>query len=466
MEPPSDKPDSTNHKLYGTTVYVANMSEDVWPFISNINDAKAKENEIEENAYLADRDLFALAGEERIVMLSPKPVSQEFINYFVSLFGTKHIEILVPKIHSGKICEDAMADENIMKMLVTIANSSKKLTFLAYTTSHSYLELIKALREKGLAIYTPESPDDDSTWTVNFFGSKSGIRQLAQGGRVFEPDLRMPEGYICSGINDAAKIAAKKYIKEDGVVIKTNKGHSGYGVLIFRPGDLPFAYDEVEAKILEILSKDTYWDIFPIIVESLINVNNSIGGGFPNVEFKIQKSGEINLLYYCGLRVTKEGVFKGIEIGDDIFSERVAAQIIDTGFYIGERYAQTGYRGYYDVDFAVGKNGVIYVNESNTRRTGGTHVYHTAVELIGRDFMYDCYTLSNNSYAIPENKKYTFSTLLEKLGSVLYNKKSKEGLVIVSENLLRQNKLAYVIFGRNENRALDIEYKMEQLLEE
>jgi hypothetical protein len=69
-------------------------------------------------------------------------------------------------------------------------------------------------------------------------------------------------------------------------------------------------------------------------------------------------------------------------------------------------------------------------------------------------------------YAIPENKKYTFSTLLEKLGSVLYNKKTKEGLVIVSENLLRQNKLAYVIFGRNENRALDIEYKMEQLLEE
>lgn len=466
MEPPPDKPDSTNHKLYGTTVFVSNLSEDVWPFISNITDPKAREYEIEENAFLVDRDLFSLAQEDRIVLLSPKPISKEFISYFVSLFGIKHIEILVPKNHSGKICEDAMADENIMKMLVAIANSSKKLTFLAYTTSHSFLELIKALREKGLAIYTPESPDDDSTWTVNFFGSKSGIRQLAQGGRVFEPDLRMPEGYICSGINDAAKIAAKKYLKEDGVVIKTYKGHSGLGVLIFRPGDLPFSYDETEAKILEFLSRDAYWDKFPIVIESLINVNTAIGGGFPNAEFKIQKSGEINLLYYCGLRVTKEGVFKGIEIGDDIFSERVAAQIIDTGFYIGERYAQAGYRGYYDVDFAVGKNGIIYVNESNVRRTGGTHVYHIAVELMGRDFMYDCYTLSNNGYALPEQKGYTFSEILQTLKPILFNKKAKEGIIIVSENLLRQNKLAYVIFGRNENRALDIEYKMEQLLEE
>ena len=39
------------------TVYIANMSEDVWPFISSISDKKMFEFEIEDNAHLGDRDI-------------------------------------------------------------------------------------------------------------------------------------------------------------------------------------------------------------------------------------------------------------------------------------------------------------------------------------------------------------------------------------------------------------------------
>lgn len=67
-----------------------------------------------------------------------------------------------------------------------------------------------------------------------FYGSKSGIRQLAQQSRAVEPDLMMPDGIIASGVIDASRIAANKYIKERGVVLKTNKGHAGVGVLLFK----------------------------------------------------------------------------------------------------------------------------------------------------------------------------------------------------------------------------------------
>jgi len=136
--------------------------------------------------------------------------------------------------------------------------------------------------------------------------------------------------------------------------------------------------------------------------------------------------------------------------------------MIDTGFYIGEKYSQTGYRGYFDLDFIVARNGKVYVNESNVRRTGGTHVFETAKELFGKDFMYDVFVLSDN--VLPLKKKYSFGELLKLFKPILFSRKSKEGLVVVSENLLTQNKLAYIIFGRNKKRALETEEKMKNLL--
>jgi len=460
----SDSEEPLGSKSFGPTVFISNLSEDVWPFIENISNLKARNTEIEENANLADRDLFSLARQERIVLITPKPVSGEFLNYYKDLFGKRQIEVLVPQNHSGKICEDILKDQRVMDALITIANSYRRLTLITYSTSPYFLELVRVLRAKGLTIYTPESPEEIDGWTVNFFGSKSGIRQLFQNGRAEEPDLIMPPGYICFGIEDAAKIASKIYLKEKGVVIKTNKGHCGLGVLIFRPGDLVLDYPDCKKQIYDLLDKEDYWDKFPIVVEEFINVNSSAPAAFPNVEFKILKSGQVEFLYSCSMRVTKDGVFRGIEINDDVISDRIEAQIIDTGFYIGEQYAKNGYRGYFEIDFIKDKNNKVYASESNVRRTGGTHVYETAVELFDKDFMYDVYVLSQNTYPLPEGKKFIFGQVKELLTPILYNKKTKEGLVIISENLLVQNKLAYIIFARNKKRAEELENQMKSYI--
>lgn len=446
-------------------VYIFNLSEDVWPFISAISDPGAKRFEIEENANLTDRDLFSIAEENEAIFVSPKPIDELFLAYYTSVFGSRKLTILVPKNHTGIICEDILRDRDVFEVLVTTANSVRKLTLTSYTSSLQLFELAKELRSRGIIVSMPESPEEEDAWTVNFYGSKSGIRQMAQKSGAVEPDFRVGDGLICVSSFDAAKIAANKYVKEDGVVIKTNKGHSGAGVLIFRPGDLPGEYHACEKKILETLQKDKYWDMFPIVIEDLINVNSAIGRGFPNVEFKIAKNGKIEFLYYCGLRVTKDGVFKGIEMHEDVISERVAARIIDTGFFIGEQYSAAGYRGYFDVDFVAAKNGQIYVTESNARRTGGTHVYKTALELIGKDFMTDSYVLSDNNFKLPHDGKPAFREIISILTPVLYNKMIKEGVVIVSSNLLNQGTLAYIIFGKNKKRSMEIEMQMEALLQ-
>lgn len=452
-------------KLPAHTVYIFNMSEDVWPFISAMSNKKHRINEIQENVYLADLRLFLFSNEDdHLFFICPHGVSEEFYLYFKELFGLKHITVVPMPIHTGAICDDILHDESVMKKLVEIANSTRRLTITSYATTPEFLRLMRDLRSRGLTIYTPEAPEEEDGWTVNFYGSKSGIRQLAQQSQNAEPDFQMADGLICVGTEDAAKIAAKRYIKENGVVIKTNKGHSGMGVLIFRPGDLPSDYLSCEQKIFEILEKQAYWSKFPIIIEDFIQIQTSVGGGCPNVEFKILKNGRVEFLYYCGMRMTPEGVFQGVEIHNEVVSDRVAAQMVDTGFFIGEQYAAAGYRGYYDVDFVAGKNGRLYVTESNVRTTGGTFVYTTALKLFGKDFMYTTYILSNNSYDISYLKPSSFREMYERLEPVLFNKTTREGIIIVSENLLKIGHLAYIIFGNTKKRAYELEASMESLL--
>ena len=451
-------------RLPRTLVYIFNMSEDVWPFITSIQNRKKRSAEIEDNAILSERDLFLFSGEDNVLYIAPHGISDAFLSYFTRLTGIKNFRVVVPKHHSGVICEDIASDRHVMDAILEAANSSRRLTMTSYATSLQFLHLADSLRDQGITVSTPDAPDEEDAWTVNFFGSKSGIRQLAQQSSRTEPDFRMPDGIICSGVPDAARIAANRFVKERGVVLKINKGHSGFGVLLFRPGDLPETYRDCEAAIRIKLSEEKYWDTFPIVIERFIEENPAIGGGFPNVEFRVGKTGKVEFLYYCGMRVARDGSFKGIEIHTDVVSNRIATQMIDTGYFVGEQYAQYGYCGYYDVDFVAARNGELYVTESNVRRTGGTFVYMTALRWFGKNFMDTVYTLSNNAFRLPEDRKQTFTDITQKLSPVLFNKKSKEGLVVVSEQYLALNRFSYIIFGKTERRALAIETEMESLL--
>lgn len=451
-------------KISNNTVYIFNMSEDVWSFIAAFSDKEAQRREIEENADLGDRDLFSFCDEENMIFILPHAMDVEFLEYYVQLFGKKNFQFLVPSKHSGIICEDILHDEVIIDSLIKAANGLKRLTIKSYTTSQEFINLISFLRSKGLTVFTPDSPEEEDAWTVNFYGSKSGIRQLSQQSRATEPDFIMPDGIVVSGIIDASRIAANKYIKEHGVVIKTNKGHSGAGILIIREGELPQEFTACQKKILSLLKKDDYWRLFPIIIESFISINYSIGGGSPSVEYRIQKNGHVEFLFSGGMRVTKDGVFRGMEINNELISDQLTARMVDTGFYIAEQYRANGYRGYFDVDFVAAKNGQLYVTESNVRRTGGTHVYSVAEKLFGKDFMYLTYILSNNSYELAQDRQYIFSEVIDTLRPILFDKQSREGIVIISENLLSYHKLAYIIFGKNKKRAYEIESQMEQLL--
>src|SRR3989344_2161970 len=446
------------------TIYISNMSEDVWPFISAMSSPYDREVEIQENAKLSEHDLFSFIGIDNLLMIVPRYPDKIYLKYFRDNFAGKNFNILSTQVHTGEICKDILKDKEIMDEIKKISHCYENVHLISYCCSTQFLELSKLLNKTIPNIILSESPEFSDSWTVDFYGSKSGIRQLSQMHGAHEPDFRMAEGLISVGIANSVKIAANMYTKNGGIVVKTNKGHSGAGVLIFRPRDLPPDFASCEKAIYPYLDKERYWRQFPIILEKYIEPYHPIGGGYPNVEFRIHKNGKIEFLYYCACRLTDQGVFKGIIIHNDVLSDKVAAQIVDTGFFIGEQYAKQGYRGYFDVDFIAGKNGELYVSESNTRRTGGTHVYYTARKLFGKDFMYETYAISNNTQKTPKSLTLGSEDLFTLLAPILFTKKRMEGIVITGTSLLDQKAFGYIIFAKNKTRALTIERRMSELL--
>lgn len=454
-----------NNKKNIPTIYISNMSEDVWPFIQTMSSLYERESEIVENVGLAEHDLFSFSGKNNVFLVMPARISRLYNDYFNNLTGSEKIRLLSPKIHTGEICRDILSDKTLLEEIVRISKKHKIINLISYTVSPQFLNLIRFLKSQKININTPESPLESDSWVVDFYGSKSGIRQLADKFQKEEPDFKMSPGLISINIENTAKMAAKMFIKEKGIVIKTNKGHSGAGLLIFKEGDLSANYADCVDEILKYFRKEKYWNSFPIIVEKYIEAAQTIAGGYPNVEFKINKNGRVEFLYYCAVRLTDKGVFKGIEINNKVLSDQDAAEVIDIGFFLGSKLASLGYRGYFDIDFIAGKNGEIYVTESNVRRTGGTHVYYLAKLLFGPDFIYQTYTLSNNIFPIKSRETYEEKKLFEILKPVLFDKRTKEGLVITGTRLLNQNAFGEIIFARNKTRALKLEEKAIELLE-
>ena len=444
-------------------IYIYNVVEDEWSFFSSVQPIEKRYELINDCNLSSECYLFANSKESDFIYISPVEISNSFKSYFQSVTNNKKVDIFVPKKKTSLICKDLYTDKQLFGEIVSKAKKYKKVTLISYATSPELLELKERMIQLGLNVVTPEAPELENAWTVNFFGSKSGIRQLAQQSRAAEPDFIMPDGVICVGKLDAAKIAANRYIKEKGVVLKTNKGSGGQGVLIFRNGELPKDYKSCEKRIYELLSEDGYWERFPIIIEELINVDYSAPGAFPNIEFKIHKSGKIEMLYYCVMMVTKEGKYYGLDIHEDVINERTAARIIDTGYYIAEQYAEAGYRGHFDIDM-IANNRHIYVCESNTRNTGGTDIYKLVYDLFGEDFMSDVYVLNRNNYKFKNQENINLKKTLEVLKPALFDKKKKEGLIISSYEYLKNNVFMYTILGRNKKRAYELQQNFYELL--
>ncbi len=171
------------------TVFISNMTEDVWDFVQSFNDYKMKAQEVQENARLSDQHLHGVSDERELIFISPYNLEKEFIDYAQELYSFNRLITLSPQKHSGEICIDLIKDEKAYQYLLSEIKQYKNVVLKSYSSSRQFYKLKKKLISDGVMVSTPEAPEESSAWTVDFYGSKSGIRQLAQMTMTEEPDF-------------------------------------------------------------------------------------------------------------------------------------------------------------------------------------------------------------------------------------------------------------------------------------
>ena len=431
------------------SIFIANLSEIARP-IAHLMEKKEAKFEIHEDHYLCDRFLFS--DEKNRILVTPYLIDKDFYDFNKKIIGFKHLINLSPKKIGESICESIIKDKELFEKLIILIKNNPKIRLISYSTTEEFTKLVKLLRKCNLVFQTPDMPEFGQEWTGPFFDSKAGFRQSVYNLKGNFPEI--PDGMICDGIVEVIAWAEYFLKKYKGCVIKSNRGLAGAGLKIIKIDQIK--NNDIKTYLTNIL-KEKYWSKDLVVVEKYIESNKKISGGSPNVELKINEKG-VETLYFCGMRVSDEGVFQGIEVGLGALPLYVKKNLRQPAIKFGQFLKSAGYKGFFELDWVYGLDGKLYSIEANLRRTGGTHVYEIAKVLLGDDFQNKYYVTATNIQVAPKLKNKSFNEVKNILNDILYPiQGKKKGVIITIFSYLKFGKLGYIVIGKNKKETLEIE---------
>lgn len=399
---------------------------------------------------------FFWQGDDKVV-ITPYLIPSTLMEVNKRALGLRNVVNLAPAKRGINLCSLVIEDKGLMRRICKEIRKNHSVTVSPYAVTQDFLQLVARLKGLGLDFTVPEKPANESLWTVPYLDSKVGFRAEMLKLRSEYKNVKIPEGFVAMDATEAQQMMGWFYTRNRSSVIKANFGESGWGVKILRREDyLSFlAFQKAVAKILK---SDVIWQNTSIVIEEFIDPDTKVAGGFPSTETLVTDHGA-SFTYHCGQVLNNAGIFFGVEIGKCVFSDSLSEKLLTIANAIGKRYWELGYRGYFDTDFIVSKTGEIYVSETNTRKTGGTHVYDVARNLFGKGYETEAYLLSYDS-SLYGRKKIEPSKLLEKLGHVLYPMEGQKKGAIVTLISEWKPVLGYIVVASNRSEGQKLQQQL------
>lgn len=429
------------------SIFIANLAETALPLVHLMKKSRG-EREVFEDHALCDRFLFS--EDDNRVLVTPFAVNENFLRDTSNILGFKNTTNLALNKTGESVCLSILKDQKTEKIMEEIIRKNPGLNLVSYSASPEFYELRNWFGKRGLQFASPEAPMEENRWTQDFFDSKAGFRQAAASMIAGFP--RMPEGVICTNKQEIISWAGYFLEKFAGFVLKTNRGLAGAGLRIVRREEIKGTTEE--KYISDILNSESFWQDYPIVVERFVRPDMSVCGGAPNIELRI-KNGKVESLYSCSMRMTKEGVFLGVELGKNAVPKNLSRLMEKSGGEFGKILLEHGYRGYFEVDWVLDSKGECFPIEANLRRTGGTHVFELAHRLFGTKAFKENYFVSINIF--PVKKVANYAEIKKVCQDCLFPMKSKEGVVLTIISSLSRGNVGYVVVGESRQRVAEIE---------
>jgi len=435
------------------TIFLANLSEAALP-LADLMSKKNRTVEIFEDHVFCDRFIFS-KGDDK-VLVTPLPVDADMKKHVEVIMKFKNVVNLSPRKLGVSLCLSIIEDKALLKQLVTIIKQNPGIDIVAYISSGEFMKLLSYFKGLRLNFQTSELPKKENHWTIAFFDSKAGFRQVTTFMENGFP--KMPNGIVCDSVEEIIGAVNYFFRSDTDCVMKANRGLAGAGLKIMFRKD--YVDKNLKKEIGEFFKEDPYWSRDVVVVEEFIKPNYKLGGGAPNIELKIAKN-KVYPLYCCSMRISDRGVFQGIEIGKGAYSRYMENKLIKHGVTFGHVLKKFDYQGHFEVDFVAGEDRRIYPIEANVRRTGGTHTYETARRLLGNDFERKFYIVSKDFSEAQKLKKNTYKELKTKLKDLLYPiNGEKKGVIITIYSYIKQGKIGYIVIEKDKKKAYAIEKEL------
>lgn len=314
-------------------------------------------------------------GDNKTVILPHVP-SRWFREHLQSTMGYGNVSFVSPSITTDSICKDILSDKDAMRAF-------DKCEISVYGATPEMYGLADALSKTNSEAHWIDVPDAKDYWTTTYFDSKIGFRNLyfELYEQIKHTKVKIPSAFICDSLIEARKILA--YLKNTckNCVIKGSRGVAGFENLFFKWD----SNDDYSHRIEDLSN----WETSTYLVEELVECDWNMPFSFPSIDTFIEVDGSLHQRDISAMYVEPPGVYKGVVVGG-VELTRYAGQIMDFNLVIGHALSAFGYRGNYDIDFIISKNGELFVNEINLRKTGGTHVLDIKdqLKLFGKSLMF------------------------------------------------------------------------------
>jgi len=387
------------------------------------------------------------------MIITPYLMDPIFLKRNSRVLKYRNVKNISPEKIEVSLCEAIVNNRKTFDQLVKTIKDNPGISITPYAVTNEFISLISKLKKLNLKFKSLEIPSPKSLWTVKYLDSKSGFREAVNKIKG-DNKINLPQGFICRDIEEADKISKWFLRSGKSCVLKANFGESGWGLKVLRD----------RAKIEgEDAYRDDIWTNTIIVVEEYINRDTEVAGGSPSVEILVNKEGA-QITYICGQTVDSFGSFEGVSLGKNILECKDLAELKRLGLILGKEYWKLGYRGYFDLDTVVEKKSRnIYLIETNTRRTGGTHTYDIAKRLFGSKWEEKSFLISNDQFPYSRKIK-TPEAIFDRLDNILYPKKTSGSGVIITIIDAERHMLGFVIVSKDKSECLKIHTELSNLL--
>lgn len=449
------------------TIIVGNNREYFSPLDSNVP-VELRDEFIQSDIDEADMDIL-WHGDDKIVLL-PEAVDPAFLSDVSTLFDYKNVHVFSPHDRGLGLSRNILQDAQVHKIVMDSLGSADAAKLIPWGQTPQYQELIDSLRAGGVNFSTPETPSRNSLWTTDYLDTKIGSREVMLRAKNKNPDVKVPEGFICSDVSSSMQIADYFLETNRGVVFKANLGAAGVGVLVFSPSEFTKDSRENKARIEAKIRSNPLLTNNPILVEEYIAPDFSHHGVFPSVDSIVRSDGSVDVQAVDAMVIhhdEEEVGFYGCVMGKGLYTKEQTEKLAGISKSVGQELSKLGYRGWYDVDFILSQSGDFYTTECNLRRTSICYMLDLAELLFGEGFEDKMAMRSNDKYIRPNIKGLSYGDIKEILSSVMYPiEDEKRGIIITQSfrSMYDRGKFGYVSVGEDQGDTRRIELELDRLL--